>query len=252
MREHHSLTRLLNVLLAGNTSSHLRRINHFWAYIPRDDGGYESKWVQQSFFVNFGECVIDKLSPPAAKQLEEVEPEEYYRRVGHDGRGLRVPTDLDESICLYLQLSPANRAKFDRATFWMDMASRQWEMSVSSSFASLVSAIESLTGRGTTHTVYCQGCNGDAHHEVPGATERFRTFFENYAPGATLRIRRSQMYSLRSSILHGSELMQLDRDVTFGWNLLRWNERELHRDLWSVTHIALRNWLKQAGCTVSL
>jgi hypothetical protein len=40
--------------------------------------------------------VIDELSPPAAEQLEKVEPEEYYAMVGHDGKGLRVPTDLDE------------------------------------------------------------------------------------------------------------------------------------------------------------
>ena len=65
------------------------------------------------------------------EQLEEMEPEEYYTKVGHDGKGLRVPADLDQSICLYQQLERTNRAKFDRAAFWIDMARRQWNTSVS-------------------------------------------------------------------------------------------------------------------------
>jgi hypothetical protein len=52
------------------------------------------------------------------------------------------------------------------------------------------------------------------------------------------------MYSLRSGILHGSELMALDQDLAFGWDPPWWNERELHSELWSVTRVALRNWLK--------
>jgi hypothetical protein len=63
--------------------------------------------------------------PPAADRLEEIEPEEYYTEVGNDGRGLWVPADLDEPICCYLGLLPGDKAKFDRATFWLDMASRQ-------------------------------------------------------------------------------------------------------------------------------
>jgi hypothetical protein len=124
------------------------------------------------------------------------------------------------------------------------MASRQWTISFSSSFASLVSAIESLTDRGVTHQVYCAECGKDYPHEVPGATERFRAFFEKYAPGAALKTRRTQMYSLRSGILHGSDLMQLDQDLGFGWDPPGWDERELHRELWSLTRIAMRNWLK--------
>jgi hypothetical protein len=79
---------------------------------------------------------------------------------------------------------------------------------------------------------------------VPGAGQRFRDFFENYAPGAALKKRRDEIYSLRSSILHGSKLMQLDEGRDFGWDPPGWNEGELHRELWGVTQAALRNWLK--------
>src|SRR5439155_7015202 len=117
----------------------------------------------------------DELSPAAAKQLEEMDPDAYYTSVGYDGRSLRVPTDLDKSICCYLGLSPGNRADFG-AIFWMDMASGQWDMSVSASFAALVSAIESLTKRGEVHGFTCPVCGGPCQHDVPGATKRFRDF----------------------------------------------------------------------------
>jgi len=244
LREHRKLTLLLNVLLAGRTSLPPPRPEHFWACVRGDDESTEIKWVQQFYSAKLGEVVIEQLSPLVGEPLEEIEAEEYYARVGHDGKGLRLPTDLDDSICLYFQLSSSNRAKFDRATFWMDMASRQWTVSVSSSFASLVSAVESLTDRGIKHRVHCDDCKGFVEHEVPGATERFRTFFEHYAPGASLRSRRTEMYKLRSCILHGSGLMQLDQDLALGWDLPWWNERELHYELWGLTRIAIRNWLK--------
>ena len=56
--------------------------------------------------------------------------------------------------------------------------------------------------------------------------------------------RRGEMYKLRSDILHGSELMQFDQDLAFGWDPPGWNERELYEDLWGLTRVALRNWLK--------
>ena len=226
MREHRKLTLLLNVLLAGTTSFQLRRSEGCWALVPSDANPFNVEWVKPYFFAKLGTLVIDALSPPAGEQLEEVEPEEYYTEVGHDGKGLRVPADLDQSICFYLQLSATNRAKFDRATFWIDLAWRQWTISASASFASLVSAVESLTDRGR------------------GATKGCRAFLNKYAPGESLRSHRNKMYKLRSDILHGSDLMQLDQDLAFGWDPPWLNQRELHKELWSLTRTALRNWLK--------
>lgn len=244
MREHRNLTLLLNVLLKGRTSLQSRRSQHFWASVPcADNEGHEIKWVL--FFGELGEPVIGELSDPAGIELEQVEPEAYYERVGGAGRELRVPTDLDESICRYLQLSPSNRLKFDRATFWKDLASRQWTFSVSASFASLVSATESLIVRGTTHRTWCDQCVDCRPHEAPGPTKSFKDFFEKYAFGAALKNRRNAMYSLRSDILHGSRLMQLDENLDFGWDPPSLNESGLLDELWSLTMVAMRNWLRQ-------
>jgi hypothetical protein len=227
MREHRQLTYLLNILLAGHTTLQPRRSRHLWATVLElGTASHEVKWVQESYFANIGEVVADELSPPAAETLEEVDPETYYATVGHDGRGLRVPADLDDSICCYIQLSKANREKFSRAAFWMDMASRQWTVSFSASFSSLAIAIESLGERTSL------------------ATARFRNFIERYAPGKSLENRRTDMYALRSDILHGSGLMEMDQDAHFGWAPPEQKEKDLMDELWGLTRIATRNWLK--------
>jgi hypothetical protein len=125
-----------------------------------------------------------------------------------------------------MQLSKANRDKFSRASFWMDMASRQWTVSFSASFASLVIAIESLGERSLR------------------PTKRFSTFIERYAPDAKLEDRREKMYALRNDILHGSGLMEMDRDAHFGWAPPEQKEKDLMDELWGLTRIAMRNWLK--------
>lgn len=244
IREHRNLTLLLNLLLAGGVSLPPLRPKHFWASVPYGDGRLETRWLQEFFFLDFGPIETDALSRCDGEKLKELEPETYFANVGYDGLGLRVPADLDDLLFVYLNLGENNRTKLDRAAIWMDTASRQWADSASSSFASLVTACEALTERGRIHHVYCKECGTDSHHEVPGATKRFRDFFQKYAPGTSLEKRRSQMYALRSSILHGSKLMQLDQNRRFGWDPPGENQTELHRELWSLTRTAARNWLK--------
>lgn len=226
-REHRKLTLLLNVLLIGRTNLQPARASHFWGAFRHNDV-LEVKWVQNSYFTNLGKCVVELPSQLTDERLQEINTDGLFREVrGIASSELCVTANLDDSICRYLQLHPSRRADFDRAAFWLDMASRQWNTSVSASFAALISAIESL--------INTRG---------PGSTARFRDFLERYAPGATLLARRNQMYDLRSGILHGSTLMTIDEDVNFGWDPPWWNERELHEELWNVTREAIRNWLR--------
>jgi len=115
---------------------------------------------------------------------------------------------------------------------------------MSASFTSLVSAVEALTERGTKHYVYCEKCQEKRSHDVPGATENFRAFFEKYTPDPGLRDRRTKMYTMRSNILHGTDLMQLDQSFSSGFNPPGWNELELNWELSSLARMAVRNWLK--------
>lgn len=247
IRNHKKFTRVLNVLLRGSVSLLPRQQEGFWASIPpreESDVRPDIRWVTQFFFANLGEVVVDEASSTDVPAIEEIKPEAYYATHGHDGGSMRVPSDLDESICRYQTLSQSLVEKFDRAAFWFDLASRLWHLSVSSSFGALVSAVEALTDRGSIHNIKCPACGEKTQHETPGATRRFREFFDAYAPGVSMKRQRDEIYALRSGIFHGSRLMQLDEDTAFyGWDLLDLNERELHRDLWDLVRIALRNWL---------
>jgi hypothetical protein len=217
----------LNILLAGRTSRATSRPRHFWAAAPGNPA--DVQWVQEFYFADIGEVVRDELSAPDVELLEEVDPEIYYATVGHDGRSLRVPADLDDSICLYTELCKvkAYRDKFDIAAFWMDMASRQWEQSLSASFASLVMACEAL-GERTSR---------------PGT--RFKDFLERYAPGSSFEARRQEMYRLRNAIIHGSDLMEIDHDADHSWGPPEKSQEDLLGELWGLTRIAVRNWIKR-------
>jgi hypothetical protein len=54
------------------------------------------------------------------------------------------------------------------------------------------------------------------------------------------------MYKMRSKILHGSDLMQLDQGRAFGWDPPWWEEREMNTDLWGLMQTGARNWLLAA------
>ena len=63
-------------------------------------------------------------------------------------------------------------------------------------------------------------------------------------PSASQYGRRTEMYGLRSDILHGSRLMEMDRDTDFGWAPPEQREKDLMDELWALTSSAVRNWLK--------
>jgi len=199
-------------------------------------------------FADLGQLVIDSPSLLEGEAIEIIPTDKYNEPCNYDGK-LRVPSDLDESICRYQSLGQGDLAKFDRALFWFDVAARQWTTSMSSSFASLVSAIEFLTERGVKHRVYCDECGKDRDHEVPGPTAQFRDFFETYAPGLSLKTRRADMYDLRSGILHGDRLISFDEGRAFGWDPPWRDQNELHAERWSLTRIALRNYLMNPSAT---
>ena len=249
IKQHQSLTLVLNLFLNRRISFQQQRRGHFWAQVPIKDGLFEFKWLHQWYFADLGEIFTSSLSPANSQMIDVIQAAKYNSPETLVGDLLTVPDDLDDLLWCYQRLSANSLEKFDRAAFWFDLAFRQWEIAASASFTSLVSAIETFTGSGEIHKVQCAECGKDYQHEAPGLTERFREFFEKYASGVALRTRRSQMYSLRSNILHGRNLMQSDQGHDFGWDPPGRNEYELHAELWKLTQIAMRNWLKASPTT---
>jgi hypothetical protein len=67
-------------------------------------------------------------------------------------------------------------------------------------------------------------------------------FFEMYAPGEGPRSDRTLMYEMRSRIVHGGDVMEIDLDPSHSWTPPDWNEQEVSRE-----KFALRNWLRRHG-----
>jgi hypothetical protein len=249
-REHRRYTSALNVILFSQIQFHGMRQKKFWAQLwPQDasNGGVEYRWVQSGYFTDIGAIVADKHSVGFEQPIKMFTSSEYYLPQTFRGDWLTVPDNLDELLCLYQKLSFDDKEKFDRAAYWFYLAARQWEMSASASFVSLVSAIEAFVGRGKIHTLKCPKCNKNFDHEVPGAIQRFKDFLEKYAPGSGLNKQRNEMYALRSKIAHGSGLLMLDSEHYSRWDPASESERNLQSDLWSVTKMAMLNWLKHSG-----
>jgi hypothetical protein len=240
IRKHRDLTLLLNILLFGGAKFMGSRPPNVWV-LDLDNLGRNSEWVQQGFNAPFGPPLIGSLSAPAADQLEEVAPDKYDEPVVTDE--LRVPSDLDQSIWLYEALSDSDREKFDRAAFWFSTSSRMWDTSMSASFTALAFAIESMSIGRNVCEVLCPTC-GSAIESGP--TKLFKNFLATYAPGASLARDRNDMYDLRSDVVHGEHLVELDREIPIvgAWTPPGFKEQDQYRALWQLTRTALRNWLK--------
>jgi len=107
----------------------------------------------------------------------------------------------------------------------------------------MVSAIEALVKPGTVHEAQCTACGEDFFHRVPGPTKAFRGFLAAYAPGPQLNSRRNEMYALRSGLVHGNVLMELDDDRHSVWDPAQNQQIKLWSELFEITRIAIRNWL---------
>jgi hypothetical protein len=223
-REHMQWTLLLNVLLNGHTTANRPpQTRHTWV-IGAD---HQSYWLQEGYIADIGTVISDAPSKAEPHTIEEVEPNAYYAGAGIDGKPLRVPSDLDDSLCRYLKLREnlTLRNSFHTAAFWMHMASEQWTISQSTSFASLAIAIEALGDRDLRPTA------------------RFSSFIERYAPESDGGVRKA-LYDLRSVILHGERLMPMDRGAYFGWSPPEKMDGDLHEAMWRLAQIAIRNWIK--------
>lgn len=200
--------------------------------------------MQEGFNPGAYEGYADTLTASDVPPLEVIDTDIYYSDGPRLGDVLTVPADLEESLDRYDRLSHEDRMRFDRAAYWLAVSTGNWELSQSISFTSLVTAVETLLSRGNVHQFICPQCGGTTTHEIPGPTKQFRDFLETYAVDTVTARTRHALYDLRSQIVHGSDLMQLDVETSlFGSDARESEQLDLHRTLSAAVRTALRNWL---------
>jgi len=267
LRNVRTVALLLNVLLNTSIRPHWAvQPEHLWVSVPgvdtqrfkfdrlrrwlrlppRPPPPSRIEWGQEYFFARLDPVVMDALSPPAERSIQEVESNVYrgdpLRRPV--SQGLQVPTDLDESLCAYTRLRNEPLRRLNRALYWLQLASRFGYRHMSASFVAMVSAIEALAAEPQSgHEAQCNVCGETFFHRVPGPTDAFRRFLATYAPGPQLNRRRNEMYDLRSGLVHGNTLMELDDDRHSVWDPAQMQQTELWAELFEITQTAMRNWL---------
>ncbi len=249
-REYRKYCRVLNVILNSHIQFHGMRQRSFWAQLEQRRGSselFEYRWVQSGYFADIGKVICDQHSSYSYQQIAHFDSAEYFSPRTYHGDSLTTPSNLDDLLAKYQNLSRNEQEKFDCGAYWFDLSVRQWELSASASFLALVSAIEAFVGRGQSHDIYCPVCASDFTHEVPGVVQRFKTFLEEYGGDIGLTKERAAMYALRSGIAHGSTVLRLDDDHYAGWDPVTETERDLQWNMHKVAKTAMINWLSSRG-----
>ena len=174
----------------------------------------------------------------------------WYQDRALDDRSVKeiiIPVKTEEILERYYTLSDEAYQSFRRACYLFYSGIELRTSHSSLSFASIVSAIETLMSYNAPKSRRCESC-GQPKYRL---NARFREFILAHAYGgvqsesAKKFIR--QLYSLRSKLLHEGRLMLGDlywaqrkgADDTGR----KWRESFLHKDLLGVSRVCMINWL---------
>jgi hypothetical protein len=249
-RRYWELCLLFSLLLIDQITSGSDTLPHHWVMLPESTtGGVHTAYVNEGYMVG-GDftALTDHFSDPAEHPRLLVTPDdEYYARRGIREEGMDVPTCLDAAFNRFDNADARTRDKLLRASYWLDASYRVWDLSKSLSYIAAINAVEALVPKSKPDRCPC--CALD---RSPGPTARFRNFVETYAANEAPQ-KRTEMYRLRSILVHGDGLHNLD--IPRAWGALSPDEiqhRELHKDALAVSRTAVRTWFLDSATVPNL
>jgi hypothetical protein len=232
---------ILSALLLFRVKSIGNPTLHRWVLGPIVDGKMTSTFQQEGYawpsFIPRSEdfSPIDAFPP-----MGRLDPQAYLSSRGIEpGQTLTLPANIEELLDAIHRLSPKDRERFLRSSYWFRHSTEVYPASRSASFAALVSAIEALVPD-EPEGERCKECNQKLGG---GPTRSFVKFVDDFAPDRSVKPKvRRNFYRLRSALSHGGKLLHEDHE---GWGFTPkglWDQR----DLWSmqqIVRVALHNWL---------
>jgi hypothetical protein len=241
---------LLYVLLEGAVSIELSQWPFQWVMLPNETEDTPASYAYcQNGYPNISHDSSQFTADDSWKLLETVEPADYYNRFGIEGRGLQIPNDLEKSVEKYLSLNEENRTKFIRSCFWSHLSSKVISYSRSAAYTALISAVESLIPDAKIEDK-CVECGRE---KKEGPTKQFINFMEVYSPSEGISRRgRSKLYSTRSKLVHGGDLLPADNPQHFlqMFNPNQWDSYFEFREVQQTVKIALYNWLHRQDARI--
>jgi len=195
-------------------------------------------FLQVGYFVPGYQAAEAEFSSGDSPRMLSVQDDQFYARRGISvDDSMAMPHSLPRALQRYRSLPSDEQRRFLRACFWFQLSERQWELSRSASYQSLVQAIEALLPRRSVDR--CAECD----RPLEGPTRAFKDFVETYAAWTTSS-ERDEFYRLRSSVAHGSILFESDVELDFGGlRPLMWQQHETHGRMTQVARVALVNYL---------
>jgi hypothetical protein len=201
---------ILSLVLAQvEISPNERSPTHAWVYVG---GGSEprSEFRQRGYVIptptapEIDFTPVDGLDP-----IRTINDEDYFSEwnVTADFQ-LDVPAVLPTVFDRYAAADATVKDTFLRACYWLSRSRPAARLSMSMAYISVINSIEALMPDAERDP--CPECGRD---RAPGPTARFRELVERYAHGIEGV---SQLYALRSKLVHGRRILDLDLPTAWG------------------------------------
>lgn len=206
--------------------------------------------VTQFFFFDHikAKNPIKKFTNKTCKLIEKGNVSWYQDKALNDTtvENLIIPEYMDEILVIYYALPKEILLIFRKACYLFYCGVELRSNNPSLSFASFVSAIETLMAFDAKPPEPCNNCGQPVYR----LNAKFRHFIISFGYGGKEKpdAKRfiNKLYSYRSKILHTGQLLLGDmfwHDLEEEQTNKMWEESFLHKDLLSVTRVCLINWL---------
>lgn len=237
------LTLLLNLIARLGVRRIGESFQHHWVLTHSQPG--RAEFLQEGYSAEGHLPGAPEFSTAAAESIE-LEDDGVYYGLGAIGVEdvFTFPRSVDEIVLAYQRLSQADRARLQRASFWLMHASGTWHESKTAYYLAVINSIESLIEpeRGTP----CTTCGRVAGK---GPTRLFTELLDRYAPAWNESLRaRADLYRLRSRLAHGTALLCSDFPGAWGALMPReWEQLEQARLARQLAQVACLNWMLEHG-----
>lgn len=227
MRELDTFQHLLTLLVSGQIRSFDRLGERVWTTVS-SESGIENHLLHPGFSMG------DKTEDPSVA-APFYQGDDYYNHVWGRDWEILLPPSIEQDLETFHSLDAEEAQAFKRATYWYALGIRNRRESALSTVA-FSTAIECLLP--CPSRALCDRCNSQLG---PGPTFLFKAHLARYGTvPESLHTQRSELYAVRSTLVHGRFAPAIDKDKycdsndTFGQGML----------LELVTRRSLLNWLR--------
>jgi hypothetical protein len=254
-REHQARAyfRLLDLLSRMRIYGGPQAVHHAWIMLTSEDpSGFSPRWLQLGYTYPGLALEIDGFSDTSGLEPMTFFPaRDEFAHPRLMGDPLMLPDDIERNLDIGFSLGREDLGRFNRALIFLEHAKSVGSESRSLAYISLVMAIEALMDKPQKCRICdqallesvsrCSACG----QPVFGTTQAFRKFMENHAP--IIRGEpgiRNRLYSLRSALAHGEDVMLADASPLAIFGTYVREEAELESRLYLIAGAAVRSWLQ--------